>query len=501
MAAAHPAKRPSADEVSKSKRPILHLSAQIRTSVGKTAPSGHLARLPNKSAPTIVWFREDLRLSDQAAYSAAALEGPVLAVFVLDDEAAGGWRMGGAQRWWLHHSLASLGARLKAKGVPLVLRRGRAATVVAKLASEIGAKRVHCLTHYEPWWREAEEELSTAVELVRHGGHLLADPRQIQTSLGGLYKIFTPYWRALWAQMPPPEPMPEPASVSGFVDPPRGETLANWDLLPAKPNWACGFSQWAPGEDGANRMLRRFVGRVRDYDYARNFPSIEGSSHLSPHLHFGEISPAAVWHALAGQPGSEQFLRQIGWRDFASNLILQFPAYADENGRSEAQIRWRSGDQADADFRAWCSGKTGYPIVDAGMRQLWHTGWMHNRVRMITASFLVKHLLIDWRRGERWFWDCLVDADYANNSVNWQWISSTGVDSSPFGRIMAPLTQSVKFDAAEYIRRWVPELADLDDRTIHDPHAVGAAPPLYPPMLIEHREARERALSALGARR
>lgn len=450
------------------------------------------------SAPSIVWFREDLRLADQPAFLAATQEGPVLAVYVLDDESPGDWRMGGAQRWWLHHSLASLGASLKAKGVPLVLRRGRAATEVAKLAFEIEAKRVHCLTHYEPWWRDAEEELSKVIALTCHSGRLLASPQHIRTSSGGSYKIFTPYWRALRSQMPPPEPTPEPRMVSGFTDPPRGETLATWNLLPAGPDWARGFSEWRPGEKGAHATLRSFVGRLHDYDHDRDFPSIEGSSRLSPHLHFGEISPATIWHTLADRPGSEPFLREIGWRDFSSNLILQFPRYGDVNGRSRTRIRWRSGDQADRDFHGWCSGKTGYPIVDAGMRQLWHTGWMHNRVRMISASFLVKHLLIDWRRGERWFWDCLVDADYGNNSVNWQWVSSTGVDSSPFGRIMAPLTQSVKFDAAEYIRRWVPELAGLDDKTIHDPHSAGTAPSLYPAALIEHRQARERALSAVG---
>jgi deoxyribodipyrimidine photo-lyase len=268
-------------------------------------------------------------------------------------------------------------------------------------------------------------------------------------------------------------------------------------LLPTSPDWAGGFDVWTPGEEGGQAALKHFVGRVSDYDHDRNFPAIEGSSRLSPHLHMGEISPAQLWHAIAGKGGAPSFLRELGWRDFTSNLIDQRGDYADRNGRPAMDaLQWRTGKAADADFRAWTRGRTGYPIVDAGMRQLWTSGWMHNRVRMITASFLIKHLLIDWRRGERWFWDTLVDADYGNNSVNWQWVAGTGVDSSPFGRIMAPLLQSEKFDAAEYIREWVPELAGLDDDAIHDPHGRGMAPKGYPEPLIGHREGRERALAA-----
>jgi deoxyribodipyrimidine photo-lyase len=453
-------------------------------------------------APTIVWFRQDLRLSDQAAFAAAAAEGPVLALYVLDDETPGEWRIGAAQRWWLHHSLEALGASLALIGVPLVLRHGRVVEEVARVAREAGATRVHCLAHQEPWWRAAEDALAETLDLVRHPGRLLADGELVRTGAGARFRIFTPFWRALQLQMPPPEPQPAPDAVRGMADPPAGDRLEDWQLLPHEPDWAQGFAHWTPGEDGAEARLEAFADEVERYDHGRNLPSTDGTSSLSPHLHFGEVSPAALWHALAGSAGAQAYLRELGWRDFAANLIVQLPDYAAAHGRPKMEaLRWRTGEAADADFRAWTQGRTGYPIVDAGMRQMWHIGWMHNRVRMIAASFLVKHLLIDWRRGEHWFWDCLVDADYGNNSVNWQWVAGTGVDSNPFGRIMAPLVQSPKFDAADYIRQWVPELADLDDAAIHDPHGAGAAPAGYPKPRIGHREARERALAAAAAAR
>ena len=448
--------------------------------------------------PALVWFRQDLRLADQAALAAAAAGGPVVALYVLDDETPGAWRMGGAQRWWLHHSLKALGEALERKGVPLVLRRGRATEAVARLAAEVGATQVHALAHPEPWWREAEAALAERLDLILHPGLLLAEPDQVRTGSGGRYRIFTPFWRALRAILPPPAPLRTPAKLEPIPRSFRSDRLDDWRLLPRKPDWATGFSLWKPGEAGAHLRLRRFKANVAAYDEARNLPAEEGSSRLSPHLHFGELSPAQVWHALAdAAPAAEPFFRELGWRDFAAGLIGQFPDYGEKNGRrAYDRLRWRTGAAADRDFAAWTKGLTGYPIVDAGMRQLWATGWMHNRVRMIAASFLTKHLLIDWRRGERWFWNTLVDADYGNNSLNWQWVAGTGIDSSPFGRIMAPLTQSAKFDAADYIRQWVPELAALDDHDIHDPHGAGRAPPDYPQPLIGHREGRERALAA-----
>ncbi|WP_267386685.1 deoxyribodipyrimidine photo-lyase [Sphingomonas sp. GC_Shp_3] len=450
------------------------------------------------TTPTILWLRRDLRLADQPALAAAIAEGPVIPVYVLDDAAAGDHAMGGASRWWLHHSLAALDTALRKNGSRLILRRGDAAAVLAALAVETKATRVHCLRHYEPWWRKAEEAVAAHINLVCHDGNYLAPPGSLTTGSGGPYKIYTPFWRALQQRMPPPEPQLAPDVIPAPPHWPHGERLSDWALLPTKPDWATGFSEWESGEAAAHRQLAAFRDAAANYANTRNLPSLDGSSRLSPHLHFGELSPAQVWHALAEEGGSvDTFLGEIGWRDYAQTVILQYPNYGIVNARPAFdRLPWRSGAAARADLRAWQQGRTGYPIVDAGMRQLWATGWMHNRVRMITASFLIKHLLIDWREGERWFWDCLVDADYGSNAVNWQWTAGSGVDSNMFPRIMAPLTQSAKFDAADYIRRWVPELAKVGDEAIHDPEQEGARPAAYPAKLIGHREARERALAA-----
>jgi deoxyribodipyrimidine photo-lyase len=371
---------------------------------------------------------------------------------------------------------------------------------IAALAEEIGARTIHALHHYEPWWREAEAALGERVELCLYHGNYLAPPGSVLTGSGKPYRIYTPFWRALSERMPPRGRQPAPSRIPAPEHWPASEELEAWSLLPTSPDWAEGFArQWTPGETGAHVRLADFADRASRYGGARNLPAQEGTSRLSPHLHFGEISPAAVWHAVSGKRGSAStFLGEIGWRDFAQGLIAQFPDYGERsyNARFEG-FPWRTGRQAEADLRAWQEGRTGYPIVDAGMRQLWATGWMHNRVRMIAASFLIKHLLIDWRHGERWFWDTLVDADFANNAVNWQWSAGSGVDAQMFVRIMAPLAQSAKFDAAGYIRRWVPELAGLADAEIHDPGPTRPAD--YPEPLIGHRAARERALAAWAA--
>jgi deoxyribodipyrimidine photo-lyase len=296
-----------------------------------------------------------------------------------------------------------------------------------------------------------------------------------------------------------PLPVPKLAAPAKW---PASDALAHWKLLPTRPDWAAGFRDaWVPGEATAMAQVEDFTGRVGDYTEDRNRPAVDGSSRLSPHLHWGEISPTQVWHALEGSggKGAGTYRGEIVWRDYAQNVIAQTPRYPEESYREAfARFPWRDprGDErAAADLAAWQHGRTGYPIVDAGMRQLWASGWMHNRVRMIAASFLIKHLLLDWRLGERWFWDTLIDADYANNGVNWQWVSGSGVDSSMFPRIMAPLSQSAKFAGADYIRRWVPELAALSDDEIHDP-SDARRPSGYPEKLIGHKEARERALAA-----
>lgn len=461
------------------------------------------------SAPQLIWFRNDLRLDDQAAVRAAAEAGPVVALYVLDDDrpapedAPEGWRegraMGAAQRWWLHHSLAALEADLRARGGALMLRRGRSRDVVPAVAAEVGAGAVHALAHHEPWAKADEAAVAARVRLFLHGGVVLAEPASVVTGTGGRYRIFTPWWRRLLEQMPPPRPVPAPARID-FVPGVVSARLADWGLLPLKPDWAAGFSVWTPGEAGAGARLEAFLARAAAYDDRRNLPSLDGTSRLSPHLAMGEISVARVWHAVADAAGdaAEPYLRELGWRDFAANILDQFPAHGEVPGR-EIFARFPFRDDAQG-LRAWQRGRTGYPIVDAGMRQLWATGWMHNRVRMIAASFLVKHLLIDWRHGERWFWDCLVDADLAANSLGWQWVMGSGVDSSPFNRVFAPVGQSEKFKAAAYIREWVPELRGLSDAAIHAPWAHGGARG-YPPPLVNHEAARARALAAYAQAR
>lgn len=452
--------------------------------------------MPNS---TILWFRRDLRLADQAALVAAAEEGPVVPVYILDDATAKHRAMGGASRWWLHHSLIALDAALRAKGSRLILRRGESAAELEKLAKEVGASRIHALHHYEPWWRTAERKVGKALDLVCHDGNYLLPPGSVLSGSGAPYRIYTPFSRVVLEQMPPRDPMPVPRSIPAPDRWPKSESLSDWDLLPSKPDWAKGFTEdWTPGEAGAADRIDDLGDIVRGYATGRDHPSEEGSSRLSPHLHFGEVSPATVWQAVHGRgQGADIFRKELIWRDYAQGIIAAFPDYGKENGHPRFdKMTWRSGREAAGDLKAWQRGRTGYPIVDAGMRQLWTTGWMHNRVRMIAASFLIKHLLIDWREGEQGFWDTLVDADYGNNSVNWQWSAGTGLDANMFGRIMAPLTQSAKFGAADYIRRWVPELATLSDRDIHDPEGAGVRPKYYPAPIIGHREGRERALAA-----
>lgn len=450
----------------------------------------------------IVWLRRDLRLSDQPAFHAAAAAGPVLAVYVLDDERAGDWAWGGASRWWLHHSLDALDHELKRRGGRIVLRRGDAVRHLVAIAREVEAGAIHALRHHEPWWTRAEADLAGAlpdgVELCLHDGNYLTPPGSVLSKTGTPYRIYTPFMRAVMEHMPPGEPL-APPRLSAPSHRLASDDLADWQLLPAKPDWAGGLrAEWTPGEGGAAKRLEAFADEVSDYEHARNLPSVEGSSRLSPHLAHGEISPRQVWHGLRRHSGvgADTFRKELIWRDYAANVIAQAPDYATK-GHNPAfrHLKWRT---SAADLKAWQRGRTGYPIVDAGMRQLWHSGWMHNRVRMIAASFLVKHLLIDWRVGERWFWDTLVDADYANNAVNWQWIAGSGMDANLFSRIMAPLSQSARFDAAGYIRQWVPELAKLTASEIHDPLWRPAG---YPEPIIGHREGRERALAAWQAAR
>ncbi len=456
--------------------------------------------------PQIVWLRRDLRLADQSAFYAAAKAGPVVPVFLLDDAAPGHHAYGGASRWWLHHSLQSLDIVLARHNSRIVLRRGDVVAQLMAISEELGGAPVHAIRHYEPWWRKAQGALARQVDLHLYDGNYLLPPGAVTTGSGTAYKIYTPFSKATLDQLPPRDVLPAPEIIAAPASWPASDVLADWKLLPKHPDWAGGLQDfWQVGEAAAHRRLAEWENHLAGYDHARNLPSKDGSSRLSPHLHFGEISPVQVWHALKGSrsKGWTTFEKELIWRDYAANVICKTPDYPVKNYRDGyGADLWRDPDldeRAAADLTAWQQGRTGYPIVDAGMRQLWRTGWMHNRVRMIAASFLIKHLLIDWRHGERWFWDTLVDADYASNGVNWQWSAGTGVDSNMFVRIMAPLSQSEKFDAAAYIRTYVPELAGLDEPYIHDPDAHGCRPEAYPAKRIGHREARERALAAYQA--
>ena len=475
----------------------------------------------------LVWFRNDLRLTDHAALAAAATaDRAVLPVFVLDEGAVGDWRAGGASRWWLHHSLASLDADLRAIGSRLVLRRGDTVEALLGLAGEIGARSIHFSRAYEPDAVRLEQRLAEAcrgagIEPRRFRGALLVEPDALETQKGEPFRVFTPFWRALRAVYRPAPPRPSPTHLPGPERWPASDALDAWRLLPHAPDWAGGLrATWTPGEAGAARRLAMLLdGPLARYATDRDRPDRSGTSMLSPHVHFGEISPAQCWRALeaacvrdpALAPGADVFLKEIAWREFSYHLLHHWPSLPDAPFRPEfAAFAWEpDANAARAGLAAWSRGRTGYPIVDAGMRQLWHTGWMHNRVRMVTASFLTKHLLLPWREGARWFWDTLVDADLASNSAGWQWVAGSGADAAPYFRIFNPVLQGEKFDPdGAYIRRWVPELARLSTEHLHAPWRA-PAPALaaagvtlgktYPHPIVDHAAARARALAAYAA--
>jgi deoxyribodipyrimidine photo-lyase len=463
--------------------------------------------------PVIVWFRRDLRLADNPALAAAAAGGqPVIAVYILDDEAPGPWRPGGASRWWLHLSLRSLSARLATAGSGLVLRRGPAGPVLRHLLAETGARAVFWNRLYDPWAVRRDTAIkadlaSQGVTVGSHNGALLFEPSRIQSRNGKPFRVFTPFWRACVAAPPPERPLAAPARLRPAALP-TAERLEDWRLLPTRPDWAGGLrATWEPGEPAGLRRLTAFVDdALMRYGAERNRPDRGGTSRLSPHLHFGEISARQVWHAVSAAPPelAGPFLRQIGWREFCHHLLHQVPSMPDEPlDRSFAGFAWHDEDES---LSAWRCGRTGYPIVDAGMRELWETGWMHNRVRMIVASFLTKHLLVRWQSGERWFWDTLVDADLANNAAGWQWVAGCGADAAPYFRIFNPVLQGERFDPeGDYVRRFVPEIASLPAAVIHRPwDASGTVladagvrlDQTYPRPLVEHAAARRRALEA-----
>ncbi len=459
------------------------------------------------TAPTVVWFRQDLRLADNPALDAAIARGaPLVAVYVLDDDTPGDWKAGGASRWWLHHSLASLAKNLDDLGQRLVLRRGAADEIIKALVEEVGAGAVFWNRCYEPSAIARDTKLKSGlgerdVEVASFNGSLLVEPWTVKTKSGDPFKVFTPFWRAVQEGDPMDAPSDRPEKLPAAPDGVDSDDLDDWELLPTKPDWAGGMRDaWTPGEAGARDRLARFLDdAIADYAAARDRPDSETTSRLSPHLHFGEISPRQVWQALddadRAPKGTAKFRSELGWREFSYHLLHQFPKLPEENFRPEFDaFPWQPDE---AHLRAWQRGRTGVPIVDAGMRELWGIGWMHNRVRMVVASFLVKHLLQPWQDGARWFWDTLVDADLANNSASWQWVAGCGADAAPYFRVFNPVLQGEKFDPkGDYVRCWVPELADVPDKYVHKPWEMGSPPKDYPAPLVDIGEGRRRALAA-----
>ncbi len=502
---------------------------------------------PDEASATIVWFRNDLRLADHPALRHAVERGgPVVPVFIWAPDEEAPWAPGAARRWWLHHSLDALGESLEAIGSTLILRTGPTREALDDLITKTGAGAVVWSRRYEPAVIERDKQLKRwltaerdagCVEAASFNAALLYEPWEVETKSGGPYKVFTPFWRMAKSQSLPTMVLDAPESLVAPEHWPQSKSLDALGLLPER-DWADGFADhWTPGEAGAHARLERFLDEsARTYKDQRDFPSVQATSGLSPHLLHGEIGPRQVLREVerfrtdgrrnlgdSDQRNVEHFVTEIGWREFAYHVLYHFPGTPTEPLQEKyAAFPWNEPETDDALHR-WQTGRTGYPIVDAGMRQLWTRGWMHNRVRMVVASFLVKHLLISWEEGARWFWDTLVDADLASNTLGWQWAGGCGADAAPYFRIFNPITQGEKFDGdGAYVHTYVPELAGIDGKHLHDvwdaplmclesagveltddaalvAYAGDTTPGRYPCPVVEHKAARERALEALDA--
>ncbi len=471
--------------------------------------------------PVLVWFRTDLRLADNSALQAAIEHGGgVVPVFIHAPDEEAPWQPGGASNWWLHQSLAALQSRLRDVGSRLIIRRGPTLETLLALAKETKSDAIFWNRRYEPAVIARDERIRKAllkegIEAESFNAALLNEPWAVQNKSGKPFQVFTPFWKNCLMDMEPSGPLPAPKSMRSPTKWPKSLELEELGLEP-KINWAGGIAaEWKPGEQAAQKQVKDFLrGAFENYSVQRNHPGTQGTSRLSPYLHFGEISPRQIWHAVRRHAESRkikawrttQFITEIGWREFAHHLLYHFPHTPTEPLRKDFKnFPWRKNA---AGLKAWQTGQTGYPIVDAGMRELWATGWMHNRVRMVVASFLVKDLLLPWHSGAKWFWDTLVDADLANNTLSWQWTAGCGADAAPYFRIFNPVSQGEKFDPeGRYVRRWCPELAKLPDKWIHKP---AAAPPevlrsadveighTYPKPIVDHAAAREGALESFG---
>ena len=468
----------------------------------------------------VVWFSRDLRLEDNPAlYYAVDRHDVVIPVFIWAPEEDGEWPPGGAHRWWLHYALEALGTALRDRGSRLVLRVGSSLETLRNVLKETGADAVYWNKRYEPALRQRDHRIAEAlredgVACDAFDAAILHDPETVKTGSGGPYRVFTPFWRKLQDVLDVPSPLPA-LRLSPSKAPNAWPASLDLDALGLLPtvDWAEGLrATWTPGEQAARQRLQQFLdGAVLDYATLRDRPDVDGTARLSPHLCYGALSPRQVWHAVRercrdplAREAAEVFLRQIAWREFSYHLLYHYPETPTAPLKDTFKaLRWR--DDAEG-LQRWQQGRTGYPIVDAGMRQLWRIGWMHNRVRMVVASFLTKDLLISWHEGARWFWDTLVDGDLANNTMGWQWAAGSGADAQPFFRIFNPVLQGKRFDPeGVYVRRWVPELKAVPDRYLHQPWQAPAEVlnkagvilgETYPAPLVDHRLARERALEA-----
>jgi deoxyribodipyrimidine photo-lyase len=467
-----------------------------------------------KNTTALVWLRQDLRLHDNPAlHHACSHYEQVVPVYVFDDTTPKSWKMGGAQCWWLHQSLTELKVSLEGISLPLVITKGKADEVLEKLIQSTGAAGVFWNRCYEPYAiaRDAtlkETLLEKGLEAKSFNGSLLFEPWEIKNKQGSWFKVFTPFWKHCLT-LDPGEALPAPKPKAKQTLVPASLAVANLNLLPTKPDWAGGMRKaWKPGERNARKQLEVFIDEaVAAYGEQRDVPAVRGTSRLSPYLHMGEISPRQIWHAIRARAegrGADKYLAEIGWREFSYHLLYHFPELPQKPFNSRfSDFPWEDNPKL---LKAWQRGNTGYPIVDAGMRELWETGWMHNRVRMIVASFLTKHLLIPWQEGAAWFWDTLLDADLASNSASWQWVAGSGADAAPYFRIFNPILQGKKFDPeGEYVRRYVPELAKLPVKHIHAPweapedvlkQAGIVLGKNYPKPVVGHDFARGRALAA-----
>ena len=464
------------------------------------------------SKPALLWFRRDLRITDNPALVAACRHKSVVPVFIWSPQEEAGWAPGSASRWWLRHSLTALNDTLRSSGSRLILRTGSSLEELMHLVRESGAKAIYANRLYEPWLlkrdaRIQKEFRAIGISLNYFSATLLNEPWDILNRQGNPFQVFTPFWLACQKQGAPGIPTAKPKAIPTPSHWPRSLRMDELDSSPTNI-WAAGFSTvWSPGEKQAQRKLQDLKRVLADYPRAREIPSLAGTSRLSPHLHFGEIGPRQIWQTVQDEASASgpvsysaawSFLRQLGWREFAHYLLYHFPWTPDQPLRVKfTDFPWRRDTKS---FRVWQKGLTGYPLVDAGMRELQQTGWMHNRVRMMVASFLVKDLLLSWKSGAKWFWDSLVDADLANNTLGWQWVAGCGADASPYDRIFNPVLQGEKYDRdGDYVRQWVPELKRIPMQWIHKPWMIPAnirEKSGYPPPWLDHSVARDRALEA-----